>query len=710
MKKLISILVLVSVLAGCFCITSGAEYISYTPGDVNGDGEINSIDSITLKKYAAGIECNVDEKSADVSGDNYVNAKDLLVLKKHLAGVRTLEELFPEGNGAVGRIVIGKTDIAEYTIVVTNPENENMVFAAEELQKYVEMASEATLSIAQGESNAERQIVLLEDEVGTLGNDGFSITVCDGELTIMGGALRGTMYGVYELIEEYIGYRFYGYYDCDLWKADTVEIPEGLTDVQIPDSTYRNNSITPFHNEYTYNSVVKRKLSGSTTASSLNQAKYGYGISRTLCNAHSLDYFANSGDFITGEQYGTYVYKHCLTDFTIYEDDWDEDGIVDYKSTYQMCLENMCALLDERIASGQKIGKEITEISCSYAPFTDYCVCMNCRKIYREEKTHAGVLVDFVNRIDDELDARYPGITVITNAYGDVRIPPKTRSLNNDIILLYCWNGCVNHTIESCSCSSDGVTNVVGGNSVLGSNTVEQEYYLGWIEHCSQTYIWYYPTNIYYSLATLSNTFNIYHDMQWFMEHKAVGFYVVGTANDAFDGLNAYLISEMMWDKDITEEEYNAMIAEYLEFYYGAGWQNIYDILRHLEAAGDSMGCYMTEFSHPMKMYSREYLIEHFDEMKALLYAALGAAEDEWQQENIMGVYATVSFLGLNSTYQTQYVDGTDAQQSAYAAEYEAWYDYVNEAGVRVTYQQTGISEEFDLEKSPCELVYGFDD
>ncbi len=710
MKKLISILLLVSVLAGCFCITSAAEYTAYTPGDVNGDGEINGIDSLTLKKYAAGIEIEVDEKSAEISGDNIINAKDLLVMKKHLAEVKTLDELFPIGEGTVGRIVIGDNDISGYTVVVTNPDNANMVFAAEELHKYVKMATGVELPVVNGSSDAEHQIIILEDITDTLGNDGFSITVNDGDLRIMGGALRGTMYGVYELIEEYIGYRFYGYYDSEIWEAHTVEIPEGLTDVQIPDSLYRNNSVNPYHNEYAYHSVVKRKLSGSSTAGSLNDAKYGYGITRTLCNAHSFDYFADSPDFVDGEIAGTNIYKHCLTDFRIYEDDEDEDGVIDYKSTYQLVLENMCKLLDERIASGQEIGKELTEISCSHAPFVRYCACRNCRNVYKEEQSHSGVLVDFVNKIDNEIRARYPGMTVITNAYNDIKIPPKVRSLNDEVILLYCWNGCVNHTIESGLCDDKGVVTTESGDTVLGSNKKEQEYYLGWLEHCSQTYIWYYPTNIYYSLSPLSNTFNIYHDMQWFMEHKAIGFYVVGTANDAFDGLNAYLISEMMWNKDITEEEYNDMIEEYLAFYYGPGWENIYAYLKMLEEAGNDMGCYVTEFSHPAEMYSVEYFTEHFDEMSALFEAAILESENDTQFERIRKAYAHVVFFALEGRYDAEYINGSEEQKSAYAEAYKDWYDFVNELDIRVTYQRIGIDDAFDVNKSPCELVYGFRD
>ncbi len=722
MRKLLSVLILVSVLLGCFSFTAGAGYHPYSPADISGDGVINGKDAIEYKKYLAGIAGDYDLAAAELTQDGKVNAKDLLVLNKHIVEGLDLNDAAGIGDGTVGKITIAGRSIAAYTIVVTNPENENMVFAAEELQKYVERASGIHLEIANEESDVEYAITLLEDETDTLGNDGFSITVADGQLTIMGGALRGTMYGVYELIEEYIGYRFYGYYDSDLWQATAVDIAEGLTDVQIPDSLYRNNSITPFHDEYTYNSVVKRKLSGATTAQSLNAPKYGYGIARLHSNAHSFDFFAGDDCFVIGQDQGNKVFKHCLTDFTIYtdEDDGEEDGIISKKSTYQAVIENMCMRIDARIASGGVIGKDITEISCSFAAYNQFCTCNplvgrdGCGKINKKEGTRAGALIDFVNKVEEEITARYPGIRVITNAYGETKVPPKTRSLNEGVVLLYCWNGCVNHSIEGDECSEEGVA-IAGAagsmySAVLGSNVKEKQYYLGWMEHCSQSYIWYYPTNIYYSLAPLSNTFKIYDDMRWFMDHKAVGFYVVGTANDAFDGLNAYLISEMMWDKDITRDEYNEMIGDYLAYYYGPGWENIYEYLKMLEAAGDEMGCYMTEYSHPMEMYSKEYFAKHFDEMVALFDAAKEEAGNQREYENIQKASAHLYFLGLESLYDSQYVNGTAAEREAYYKEYEGWYEFVNEYDIRVTYERTGISAEFDITKSPCELVYGFRD
>ena len=55
---------------------------------------------------------------------------------------------------------------------------------------------------------------LLDDP--TLGEEGFTLSVKDnGNLYITGGKWRGCMYGVYELLERYIGWRFFFNYQTE---------------------------------------------------------------------------------------------------------------------------------------------------------------------------------------------------------------------------------------------------------------------------------------------------------------------------------------------------------------------------------------------------------------------------------------------------------------------------------------------------------------
>ena len=56
------------------------------PGDVTGDGKVNGMDLVRLRKYLAGDSVEIDLSNADVTGDGKVNGMDLIRLRKYLAG------------------------------------------------------------------------------------------------------------------------------------------------------------------------------------------------------------------------------------------------------------------------------------------------------------------------------------------------------------------------------------------------------------------------------------------------------------------------------------------------------------------------------------------------------------------------------------------------------------------------------------------------
>ena len=674
MRKCFCAFLVICMIAALFPLATPADAASFLRGDLDGDGTVTAVDSLRLLQYQAGMTKYVEFDLADVNGDGSIDMVDSVLMRRHLAGLIDIGTAYPAPDTAIETVTVADENIGKYTIVVADPENANIVFAAGELQKFVKESCGRTLFVTQGNSNAPYQIVLRADDTGRLGEDGFSIDVADGVLTVTGGAARGVMYGVYEILEEYLGYRFYGSGKSELFPAETVALPNGLHDAQTPVAWYRCITIHPFHNDYVYSSVIKRKLNGATGASSLLQPQYGYGPSRLFLNAHSLDYFVPD------------VAAPCLSS----------------ENTYETCLANMKKLLDERIAAGGVVGKDITEISCSYSADGVYCACAQCSATYQSEGSQSGVLVPFVNRIDKALRAEYPGIRVITNAYGVARIPPKDAVLNPEVVLLYCWNGCSNHMIGSGECSEEG--NLVGTTNVR-----EEAWYLGWTEHCSQTYIWYYPTNIYYLLAPQPNLANLYNDFVWFFRHKAVGFYVVGTEGSSFEALDAYLIAELMWDGEMVEEEYFQHMDEFLAFTYGPGWENLRTYIDMITEAGDLCGCVLNDYEYPFDIYSAEYFAAHFDEMRSLFASAVDASETDGQRANLRKLSAHMEFLGLSATYDSRYVNGTAAQRSTYESEYRAWYNMMNELQIPVTYTENGISAAFTASRSPMQLVYNID-
>ncbi len=682
MKKLISVFLCAATLISCVALSLPASALLYRKGDANRDLDINAKDNFAIKQYIIGMDPGIDFDASDVNEDRDVNGKDVLSIKLHVAGSAELSETCPEGIGWEG-FTVADIPIGEYTVVVTDPENENMIFAASELCKYVGLAGAAEPAVERGESSAEKQIVLRADTTGEMGTDGFNIKYYGDDLIITAGALRGTMYAVYEILESYYGYSFYAYGEYKLDKAKKTDIPADTDDTQIPRVRYRCVCITGFRNEYTESTVIKRKLSGCSVQSSMLQAKYGYGIERVRANAHSFDVF------IPLEEIG--ATKRCLS----------------VNKTFEVCVKNMLALLDERVAAGAVIGKQITEISCSYAADDEPCLCRLCNKVYKEEgNQHSGNLCRFVNKVHAEIVEVYPEIRVILNAYGNASVPslgwhdaPGKTALNEGITLLYCWNGCANHMLGKEGCTD-------AGNSLGVTNKKSEADFLRWTEKCSDIYVWYYPTHIYYMLCPEPNFENLFNDIKWFIENGANGFYVVGTDGGSFESMDGQLIADLMWNPDMTKAEYDLRMAEYLRDNFGYGWTYIKEYMDMLVECGDLKGCVFNDFELPFDIYSKEYFKENYDKMCALFESAAQQAETEEERYNLEKLSVHMHFLGLSALYEDRYVNGTDAEREAYAAQWKWTYEFINENGMPLTYDKSGISAPFTLDINPLNQAY----
>ncbi len=69
-----------------FCEDGVLAFINYIPGDINGDGVVNTKDTTRLMRYLANWDVEVNEATLDVNGDGVVNTKDTTRLMRYLAG------------------------------------------------------------------------------------------------------------------------------------------------------------------------------------------------------------------------------------------------------------------------------------------------------------------------------------------------------------------------------------------------------------------------------------------------------------------------------------------------------------------------------------------------------------------------------------------------------------------------------------------------
>lgn len=72
-----------------YAVTNGVIHVNCLPGDVNGDGVVNSMDIIIIMRYALGINnLNASQLiAADYNGDGQVNASDALMMMRISLGI-----------------------------------------------------------------------------------------------------------------------------------------------------------------------------------------------------------------------------------------------------------------------------------------------------------------------------------------------------------------------------------------------------------------------------------------------------------------------------------------------------------------------------------------------------------------------------------------------------------------------------------------------
>lgn len=71
-----------------FSVTAGGvNVVERIPGDVTGDGKVNSMDMLRLIKYLNGLDVAVVSGSVDINGDGKESIMDLIRLMKYLSGV-----------------------------------------------------------------------------------------------------------------------------------------------------------------------------------------------------------------------------------------------------------------------------------------------------------------------------------------------------------------------------------------------------------------------------------------------------------------------------------------------------------------------------------------------------------------------------------------------------------------------------------------------
>ena len=133
--------ILLVVLAMVFVCIPVIEYVavnaenSYSYGDINGDGDINTKDIVRLMKYIAEDGEGIEAYSTDLNGDDRTDARDLVRLMKYIADKAVDSDDSDSSGSSSGDSVTAVTD-TEVSVDETEPGG-NIEDSTGEMQKQV---------------------------------------------------------------------------------------------------------------------------------------------------------------------------------------------------------------------------------------------------------------------------------------------------------------------------------------------------------------------------------------------------------------------------------------------------------------------------------------------------------------------------------------------------------------------------------------------
>ncbi len=314
MKRLISIVVCTLLLVGSLAAPAFATFdntwqytpsgdwrhtavSTYTLGDLNDDGKVDTKDVLVARTYITGGDIAINEAGGDIQADGEVTTKDLLALRKHLVGIEDISTY--ESSAIVDSFAIAGNPISEYSIVVPEDTTSTETVygnAASLLRKYVNFATEYLLPIDQVEQKAHAIYYIAVDEESELGQkleiENYIYEVKDGDLYIY-STRRGALYATYDILEEYLGYRFFSNYITHEYEARYANIEEGTYVFNHPTLDFRHCSQS-FGGTNEGNHRHPRHLNGSQAGS--RDLKWGTQTGPEFINAHSYGYYWKMGN------------------------------------------------------------------------------------------------------------------------------------------------------------------------------------------------------------------------------------------------------------------------------------------------------------------------------------------------------------------------------------------------------------------------------
>lgn len=457
----------------------------------------------------------------------------------------------PEINTPMYIVENGETD---FVIVTADGADACIMTAVEELQTYVEKISGAKLqhvtesSYIKGKAIVlgETGLVITDTDCSEIGEDGFLIYSDGNYLLVNGEDSRGTLYGVYTLLEEYFGVRWFTPTLERVPTSEDLVVDAAIDRIVEPSFTVRRNAC-PGTNSSHY---ARNKINVTFWDEMEN---HGGAMTFVLWDV-TLDTLVPDSLFAEHPEY-----------FAM-----NPDGT---RTTDHVCLSHP-EVLPIAIANGRQAILDCPRETAKYIHIgqkdnSNYCHCETCEALYAKYGAISAPTIIFTNAFADALDDEFPDMTFTFYAYGETDRPPTDLSLrcNKNVVPVLCGihRACRSHPITECG--------AIDGHETFDNLFVEQEPFVAedhavWTKLADRTFIYDYTINFLNSAQFFSNLETMQSTMAYMHDIGITGYvYNCGDGHSAaFNELRNYLLCKLQWDVN-ADVVYHMM--DFMNEYYG---------------------------------------------------------------------------------------------------------------------------------------------
>jgi len=452
--------------------------------------------------------------------------------------------------GPRGQLVLAEGGRSEYRIVTAADASASTRHAAAELQRFLKEITAAALPIvSDAEPVGEHEIVLGDSthlrklkvaiDFEKLGHEGYVLKTAGGHLVIAGSSLRGNLYGVYGLLEDHLGCRWFTPEVSRIPRQDRLSLP-ALDETVIPPLEYRDPYVRDcFDADWS----ARNRMNGSSqlTAEHGGNVRFGAGL-------------------------------FCHTVFTLvppekyFKDHPEYFALVDGKRVNhtEICYtnEDVIRIATEAMRQHMRSDPEAMVFSLSHMDtWKGYCQCDRCMALADKEGSQAACVLVLVNKVAAAVESEFPGKAIETLAYTWNRKPPRTmRPRPNVIIRLCSIECCFSHPLDACDAPS---------------NLSFMEDLKGWAKLCNRLWVWNYDTNFHHYMAPFPNYQVWAPNTRMFVENHVTGLFTEDnyqSPNGEFNSLGGYVRAKLLWNPRYDPDK---AIDEFLDGVYGKGGKSI---------------------------------------------------------------------------------------------------------------------------------------